>query len=88
MSTTNNKESNVSKDLAGKLEKLPKDKLREVEDFADFLLSRKDKVTSPDRGSLEALLKHFGEASFENGELDELLGDLQDMREMELQNHE
>ena len=48
------------------------------------MLSRKDKDPSPDRGSPEALLKHFGEASFENGELDELLGDLQDMREVEL----
>ena len=84
MSTTDNRDPNVSEDLTGKLRKLPKDKLREVEDIADFLLSRKDKDPSPDRGSPEALLKHFGEASFENGELDELLGDLQDMREVEL----
>jgi hypothetical protein len=88
LSTTESKESNIIRKLTGKLEKLPKEKLREVEDFADFLLSRKDKVTSPDRGSPEALLEHFGRSSFENGELNELLGDIQDMREMELQNHE
>ena len=45
--------------MTGKLEKLRKDKLREVKDFADFLLARHDKVTSTDRGSPEALLEHF-----------------------------
>lgn len=87
MSTTEDRETNVLRELAGKLEKLPEDKLKEVEDFADFLLSRKDRVASPNRGSPEALLEHFGEASFENGELNELLGDIQEMREMELKNH-
>ena len=87
MSTTEDREVNILRELADKLEKLPEDKLKEVEDFTDFLLSRKDKFTSPDRGSPEALLEHFGGASFENGELDQLLEDIQEMREMELKNH-
>lgn len=87
MSTTGNKDQNVLRELAGKLEKLSDDKLKEVADFADFLLSRKDKEKSPNRGSPEALLDHFGRGSFENGELDELLRSIQEMREMELKNH-
>ena len=87
MSTTESKDSNIIRKLTGKLEKLPEDKLEEIEDFTDFLLSRKDEVTLPDRGSPEALLEHFGRSSFINGELNKLLGDIQEMREMELQNH-
>ena len=87
MSTTESKDSNIIRKLTGKLEKLPEDKLEEIDDFTDFLLSRKDEGTLPDRGSPEALLEHFGRSSFKNGELNELLGDIQEIREMELQNH-
>ena len=80
LSTTESKDSNIIRKLTGKLEKLPEDKLEEIEDFADFLLARKkDEVTSTDRGSPEALLEHFGRSSLENGELNELLGDIQDL---------
>ena len=44
MSTTDNRDPNVSEDLTGKLRKLPKDKLREVEDIADFCCLEKIRI--------------------------------------------
>ena len=70
------------RDLAGKLQELPEDRLREVLDFVDFL--RSHQLQQSKRGSPEALLQHVGTWSFAPGELDRLLADIQEMREMEL----
>ncbi|MEA3341311.1 MAG: DUF2281 domain-containing protein [Chloroflexota bacterium] len=70
------------RDLAGKLQELPEDHLREVLDFVDFL--RSHQLQQSKRGSPEALLQHVGTWSFAPGELDHLLADIQETREMEL----
>ena len=70
------------RDLAGKLQELPEDRLREVLDFVDFL--RSNRIQQSNRGSPEALLRHVGTWSFAPGELDRLLADIQEMREMDL----
>lgn len=69
------------RDLAGKLQELPEDYLREVSDFVDFL--RSHQLQQSNRGSPEALLCHVGTWSFAPRELDRLLADIQEMREME-----
>jgi len=70
------------RDLTGKLQELPEDRLREVLDFVDFL--RSHRIQQSNRGSPEALLQHVGTWSFAPGELDRLLADIQEMREMDL----
>jgi len=70
------------RDLTGKLQELPEDRLREVLDFVDFL--RSHRIQQSNRGSTEALLRHVGAWSFAPGELDRLLADIQEMREMDL----
>lgn len=70
------------RDLTGKLQELPEDRLREVLDFVDFL--RSHRIQQSNRGSPEALLRHVGTWSFAPGELDRLLADIQEMREMDL----
>jgi len=70
------------RDLTGKLQELPEDRLREVLDFVDFL--RSNRIQQSNRGSPEALLRHVGTWSFAPGELDRLLADIQEMREMDL----
>ena len=70
------------RDLADKLQELPENRLREVLDFVDFL--RSHQLQQSNRGSPEALLRHVGTWSFAPGELDRLLADIQEMREMEL----
>jgi hypothetical protein len=70
------------RDLTGKLQELPEDRLREVLDFVDFL--RRHQLQQYKRGSREALMGHVGTWSFAPRELDRLLSDVQEMREMEL----
>lgn len=70
------------RDLTSKLQELPDNRLREVLDFVDFL--RKRQLQQPKSGSPEALLKHVGTWTFSPGELDRVLADIQEMREMEL----
>ena len=68
--------------LASKLQELPEDRLREVLNFVDVL--RSHQLQQSNRGSPEALLRHVGTWSFAPGELDRLLADIQEIREMEL----
>ena len=70
------------RELAGKLQELPEDRLQEVVDFVDFLRSRP--IQQSKRGFAEGLLQHVGTWSFTPGELDRLLSDIRQMREMEL----
>ncbi|MBS3740425.1 DUF2281 domain-containing protein [Candidatus Bipolaricaulota bacterium] len=83
MKRTGNRNTEDWKKISDKLEELPEDKLKEVIDFANFLLTQEKK--SPDRGTPEALLEHFGKPEFEEGELEELLADVQRAREQELE---
>lgn len=69
-------------ELTNKLQSLPEDRLQEVVDFVDFLRNRP--APQAKRGFPEALLQHAGSWSFAPGELDRLLADIQEMREMEL----
>ena len=68
--------------LEGKLQELPEDRLRQVLDFVEFLQSHQ--LQQSNRGSPEVLLQHAGTWSFAPGELDRLLSDIQEMREIEL----
>jgi len=72
----------ILRDLASKLQELPEDRLREVLNFVDVL--RSHQLQQSNRGSPEAVLRHAGTWSFAPGELDCLLADIQEMREMEL----
>ncbi len=82
MARTKNVTPELLRDLAGKLQELPEDRLREVLDFVDFLQGHR--IQQSNRGSPEALLRHVGTWSFAPGELDRLLADIQEMREMEV----
>ncbi len=82
MARTKNVTPELLRDLAGKLQGLPEDRLREVLDFVDFL--RDHRIQQSNRGSPEALLQHIGAWSIAPGELDRLLADIQEMREMEV----
>jgi len=69
------------RDLTSKLQELPEDYLKEVSDFVDVL--RSHQLQQYKRGSREALMGHVGTWSFSPRELDRLLSDVQEMREME-----
>lgn len=81
MSKVKNVTPEVLRDLMGKVQELPEDYLREVSDFVDFL--RSHQLQQSNRGSPEAVLRHVDTWSFAPGELDRLLADIQEMREME-----
>ena len=81
MSKVKNVTPEVLSDLMGKVQELPEDYLREVSDFVDFL--RSHQLQQSNRGSPEAVLRHVDTWSFAPGELDRLLADIQEMREME-----
>ena len=79
MATTKSEAPRLLKGLTSKLQELPEDRLQEV---VDFLQSRP--IQQPESGSPEALLQPVGTWSFEPGELDRLLADIEEMRETEL----
>jgi hypothetical protein len=66
--------------VSEKMKGLPEDAIKEVMDFIEFLISKKDPGK---RGSPEAILKHVGTWKFEKGELDNILEDIQKFRELE-----
>ncbi len=72
----------VLRELLETAEALPEVEVREVIDFAGAL--RRKHPVEPAPGSAEALLRHVGSLSFEDGELDQLLGDIARQRESEL----
>jgi hypothetical protein len=82
IATTKSEAPRLLKGLTSKLQELPEDRLQEVVDFVDFLQSRP--IQQSESGSPEALLQHVGTWSFEPGELDRLLADIEEMRETEL----
>lgn len=72
-----------------RLNQLPAYRLVQVLDFIDFLLERSETVDSlkPEapRGSWDDLLACVGILDFEEGELDEILADIEQGRMMELE---
>ncbi|RMF26415.1 MAG: hypothetical protein D6759_19710 [Chloroflexi bacterium] len=66
---------------------LPEEKLSAVVDFADYL-QHQQRRRKPERGSAEAILQHAGKFQFEPGELDRLLAEIEQMREMDLEDHD
>lgn len=70
----------LTKAVSDKMKGLPGDSIKDVMDFIEFLKSKKEK---PKKGSPEAILKHAGVWKFEKGELDNILKDIQKLREIE-----
>jgi len=73
--------------LATAVRGLPPDKMRQVIDFANYLRS-KYASDAPRRGSAEVILQtlaQVGPLQFAPGELDTLLGEIQTMREMDIE---
>jgi len=66
---------------------LPNDKLAEVLDFASYLQQRWPDPSRPERGTAKALLSHAGTFRLEPGELDRLIADIAQMRELDLESH-
>ena len=71
----------LTKKLADKIKELPEDNINEVIDFIEFLKSKKEKEK---KGTPETVLKHTGKWKFERGELDNILEDIQKLREIEV----
>ena len=75
----------LTKRLAAEIQDLPEDKLLIVLHFVEHL---QDTADRPERGSAEAIsraLDRGGPLQFEPGELDDLLADIERMREMDLE---
>jgi len=62
------------------LDDLPAARIEEVLDFIGFLKYKE--TLKPGRGSAEALLRHAGAWQFEPGELDQLLTEIEQLREI------
>lgn len=68
---------------------LPAEKLQETLDFMEFLQQRAAPPPSAaPRGSAQALMRYLGAWQFAPGELERILADLDDMREMEMEPHD
>ncbi|MEW6214359.1 MAG: hypothetical protein AB1478_04015 [Nitrospirota bacterium] len=70
---------NLTKAISEKTKGLSEDSIREVIDFIEFLKT-KEKVK---KGLAESILKHVGVWKFEKGELENILKDIQNLREIE-----
>jgi len=69
----------LTKAVSEKTKGLSEGSIRAVIDFIEFLKS-KEKLK---RGLPEVILRHVGVWKFEKGELDNILGDIQRLREIE-----
>jgi hypothetical protein len=69
----------LTKAVSEKTKGLSEDSIRAVIGFIEFLKS-KERVK---RGLPEVILRHVGVWKFEKGELDNILGDIQRLREIE-----
>lgn len=82
MEVANVNSKDVLKNLEIKLQQLPDDQIDTVVEFVDFL-QKKYEPTS-EMGSPEAILRHAGGWSFEGDELENLLTEIQEIRDMDL----
>ncbi len=71
----------LTKVVSEKMKELSDDTIKEVMDFIEFLKSKKEQRK---KGSPETVLKHLGTWKFEKGELDNILEDIQALREIEV----
>lgn len=69
----------LTKAVSEKTKGLSEDSIRAVIDFIEFLKSKE----RAKRGLPEVILRHVGAWKFEKGELDNILGDIQRLREIE-----
>lgn len=84
----------ITKDeLVGQLmtivQDLPPEQIAQLSDYADYLRTRYAGVY-PERGTAEAILyalEHVGPLIFEPGELDTLLAEIDQMRNLDLEEH-
>jgi hypothetical protein len=74
------KHANLTKVMSDKMKGLSDVSMKEVMDFIEFLKSKEEK---PKKGSPESILRHVGTWRFEKGELDNILEDIQKLRESE-----
>ncbi len=79
------KAAQLAERIALEVRDLPEERMQEVLDFVEFLKRKWEKERRPPRGSPEAILKHAGVWQFEPGELDKILTDIEQMRDMELE---
>jgi hypothetical protein len=63
------------------------DRLLEALDFVGYLRSLGPAGPRAERGSARALLRHAGAVKFGPGELNQLLADVTQMRELDLEQH-
>ncbi|MGQ9625558.1 MAG: DUF2281 domain-containing protein [Anaerolineae bacterium] len=76
-------------ELIRALQELPEEKVQEVIDFTNYLWEKYARPRPP-RGSAEAILEALeqgGPLQFEPGELERLLTEIEQMREMDLEEH-
>ncbi len=71
--------------LAAAVAHLPPDKRHEVLDFAGYL-QQKYGTQSPPRGSAEAILPYAGSFEFAPGELEQLLAEIEQLRDLDVTN--
>jgi len=69
----------LTKTISEETKGLSEDNIKEVIDFIEFLKSK----VRVKKGLPELILKHIGVWKFEKGELDNILGDIQRLREIE-----
>jgi hypothetical protein len=83
-------DTHLADHLAEAIRDLPRGKILQVIDFADYLRS-KYAPDAPQRGSVEVILQaleQVGPLQFAPGELDTLLAEIQTMREMDLESYD
>jgi 3-deoxy-D-manno-octulosonic acid (KDO) 8-phosphate synthase len=79
--------SRLLTDLVNIAQALPVEKINEILDFAGYL-SRQYAPTPSEQGSAEAILRHAGKMQFEPRELGQLLTEIEQMRELDLEQHD
>lgn len=71
----------LTKEVSAKVKGLSANRVKEVLDFIEFLSLKEKK--KPKKGSPKTILKHIGTWRFEGGELDGILKEIAELREME-----
>ncbi len=83
-------EKQLEVDLMEVVRDLSPENIRQVLDYADYLRN-KSRISTPPRGSAQALLlalEQVGPLAFAPGELEARLAEIQTMREMDRQNND
>lgn len=70
----------LTKTVSEKIKDLSDNNIKEVIDFIEFLRSKK---IAGEKGTPDSILKHIGVWKFKKGELDNILEEIQKLREIE-----